>query len=165
MLLSHLEGVINLDQSDPPPWRLGHICATQKDMRPSFFQNPTDQGAVIRQSDPRFTTKKKLANVRILDPVTHRRNGATDVRRTAGMTTTLGHQAMGRHGKVGNALVGCSVAAPRSTTRRTCSRPAAVGTPWMTTTATVSVLPSVLFLFIGDPECGQRRCLVHPQPQ
>ena len=81
------------------------------------------------------------------------------------MTTTLGHQAMGRHGKVGNALVGCSVAAPRSTTRRTCSRPAAVRTPRMTATATVSVLPRVLFLFNGDPECGQGHRLVHPQPQ
>ena len=81
------------------------------------------------------------------------------------MTTTLGHQAMGRHGKVGNALVGCSVAAPRSTTRRTCSRPAAVRTPRMTATATVSVLPRVLFLFNGDPECRQGHRLVHPQPQ
>ena len=59
------------------------------------------------------------------------------------MPTTLEHLAMAVHGKVVSAEIGCSVAALETTTRRTCARPTATGTPRITaTTTTVSVLPA-----------------------
>ena len=65
-------------------------------MRLPLFENPADHGAVIRQRDPSFLTKKELTYVRILDPEIYVPPGSGNLKAKGGLSPASTSQAKQR---------------------------------------------------------------------